>query len=349
MKTTGTVKLVIGISLLSGTALYAAPKGQPFMELSAQIAENRSLIEANQDSINSLESDLSSLQVKVSDIETDLNILSETVTVNVQAIASAALRIQQAEENINIQATEIESIKSDITAIVLQHNLDYKQLTLQIAQLRADLGLVAEASSLQAEQLNSQLAQIRAAVDSNSGDISTLMLEIINLNGQLTTVNSDYISLTEQLNSVEVTLTSYATDIQELNDALARLEAQIDELEGRISGLEVSPTSCENNTKWQPVDCQTSNWVWSSNRESARNVTEADAQHVLWASDSRHTLDRNTCSLTGTGWVSTQEVTMSGCNSTWYHLGGRYTGNCGGHDGDIVRRLTMDPNGCYDY
>lgn len=55
------------------------------------------------------------------------------------------------------------------------------------------------------------------------------------------------------------------------------------------------------------------------------------------------------CSLTGAGWVSTETSVMAGCNDSWYHLGGRFTGNRGGHDGDEVRRLTMSANGCYDY
>ncbi|MEZ4470080.1 MAG: hypothetical protein R3F60_04580 [bacterium] len=55
------------------------------------------------------------------------------------------------------------------------------------------------------------------------------------------------------------------------------------------------------------------------------------------------------CSLDGTGWVSTEAVPMAGCDNSWYHLGGRFSGNCGGHDGDTVRRLVLDEDGCYDY
>jgi hypothetical protein len=107
-------------------------------------------------------------------------------------------------------------------------------------------------------------------------------------------------------------------------------------------------TACASNPLWQPVDCTTPLWVWSSDRSTSTTVATADANHVLWVGD-QHVALPNTCSLDGTGWVSTAVFTMTGCNASWYHLGGAYTGNCGGHDGDQVRRLTMDPLGCFDY
>lgn len=81
---------------------------------------------------------------------------------------------------------------------------------------------------------------------------------------------------------------------------------------------------------------------------SATTLQQANAQQVLWTGCS-HSGVPNTCSLDGTGWVSTQVVAMIGCNESWYHLGGSYTGDCGGHDGDQVRRLALGPNDCYAY
>lgn len=106
-------------------------------------------------------------------------------------------------------------------------------------------------------------------------------------------------------------------------------------------------TDCATSTLWQPVDCTTTDWVWSSDRNFL-TLELADANGVLWVGD-QHTIIPNTCSLDGTGWVSTEVFTMQGCNTSWSHIGGRYTGNCGGHDGDQVRRLTLEPQGCFDY
>lgn len=115
-----------------------------------------------------------------------------------------------------------------------------------------------------------------------------------------------------------------------------------------VNGKCVPLAPCFNNPKWTPVTCSTTQWVWSSDRVNASNVTAANAQHVLWTGCS-HGGVGNTCSLTGQGFVSTQVTTMSGCNTSWYHLGGSFTGNCGGHDGDQVRRLALGPNDCYEY
>ena len=105
---------------------------------------------------------------------------------------------------------------------------------------------------------------------------------------------------------------------------------------------------CPGNPQWMPVNCTTTQWVWSSDRANATTVAAANTKRVLYTGCS-HGSVANTCSLTGTGWVSTAVYTMSGCNTNWYHLGGSYTGNCGGHDGDQVRRLALNPTDCYPY
>jgi len=109
-----------------------------------------------------------------------------------------------------------------------------------------------------------------------------------------------------------------------------------------------SEGSCLNNPKWMPVNCSTPKWVWSSNRNIATTLAAANANKVLWAGCT-HAPAGNTCSLDGTGWVSTATVAMAGCNASWYHIGGEFSGNCGGHDGDVVRRLVLGKNDCYDY
>jgi len=106
--------------------------------------------------------------------------------------------------------------------------------------------------------------------------------------------------------------------------------------------------SCFENSQWQPVDCSTDTWVWSSDRTLAPSLSEANDNQVLWAGCT-HAAAANTCSLDGTGWVSTETVVMSGCGDDWLHITDDSTFNCGGHDGDVVRRLALGNNDCYDY
>ena len=106
--------------------------------------------------------------------------------------------------------------------------------------------------------------------------------------------------------------------------------------------------ACLNNPKWTPVTCTTPKWMWSSDKGQAMTLADANSKKLLWSGCS-HAPYADTCSLDGKGWVSTMEYVMAGCNATWYHIGGEYTGNCGGHDGDKVRRLALTQNDCYDY
>ncbi|MEZ4475671.1 MAG: hypothetical protein R3F60_33705 [bacterium] len=108
---------------------------------------------------------------------------------------------------------------------------------------------------------------------------------------------------------------------------------------------------CANNPLWQPVACQTGEWVWSSDR-AFQTVAAAEAARELWSArvgDQGAPGREALCSLTGQGFVAAQAEVMANCNTEWYHIGGRFTGNCGGHDGEPVRRLVMNPQGCYDY
>ena len=108
--------------------------------------------------------------------------------------------------------------------------------------------------------------------------------------------------------------------------------------------------NCANNPLWQPVTCQVASWVWSNDR-AYTDVPSAEANAALFTGCT-HSGDGNDdgqCSLTGTGWISVDKWTMAGCDASWEHLGGNFTGPCGGHDGDTVRRLVTGDNGCYDY
>jgi hypothetical protein len=105
---------------------------------------------------------------------------------------------------------------------------------------------------------------------------------------------------------------------------------------------------CESNPLWRRVDCATADWVWTSNRASS-TLGAAAENRTLFTGD-LHTADNRDglCSLDGTGWVTLARWSMQGCNASWAHIGGRFSGNCAAHDGDLVRRLVLEPDGCYD-
>jgi hypothetical protein len=130
----------------------------------------------------------------------------------------------------------------------------------------------------------------------------------------------------------------------------ASCESILDDSEDTHDGN--SNPDCANNPLWRPVECTTPDWVWSSDKANATDVPTADSLMELYTGDQHFgepCAESTLGSLDGTGYVSTQQFVMQGCNTDWYHLGGWFTGDCGNHDGDIVRRLTMNVNACYDY
>ena len=104
---------------------------------------------------------------------------------------------------------------------------------------------------------------------------------------------------------------------------------------------------CATNSQWMPVTCSGAGWVWSTNR-AFLTVAGASAAHVL-ASGCQHSNIDSRCSLDGTGWVSTQTHSMSGCNTSWSHLITNGSYGCANHDGDIVRYQASGPDDCYPY
>jgi hypothetical protein len=102
---------------------------------------------------------------------------------------------------------------------------------------------------------------------------------------------------------------------------------------------------CATNSQWTPVTCTTTRWDWSTDRTIATTVSAASTNHVLAVG----TGDGAMCSLSGAGWVSTATFPVSNCNAKWYHIGGSYTGNCGGWDSTPVRHLADAADDCYAY
>ncbi len=107
---------------------------------------------------------------------------------------------------------------------------------------------------------------------------------------------------------------------------------------------------CSGSPLWQPVGCQIASWVWSSDNRF-QDVPSAEANRTLYTgcSHAGDGNDQGLCTLDGLGWVSVDTFVMAGCDASWFHLGGSYTGPCGGHDGDTVRYLVYAEDGCWDY
>ena len=106
---------------------------------------------------------------------------------------------------------------------------------------------------------------------------------------------------------------------------------------------------CTGDPLWQPVECQITSWVWSSDR-AFPDLVSAALNRVLWSGCNHDGQNPNgLCSLDGTGWVSVDTFPMQGCDASWWHIGGEYTGGCGGHDGDTVRHLALSEDECWDY
>jgi hypothetical protein len=124
-------------------------------------------------------------------------------------------------------------------------------------------------------------------------------------------------------------------------------------LPGCLNGVCVM-SPCLGNPNWMRVSCTTGEWVWSMDKTKAKTLQDAAKNRVLTtgcghAGAPQPQTSQGLCSLDGKGWVSTKTFTMANCNTSWYHIGGRHTGDCGGHDGDTYRLLVLTDNDCYSY
>jgi hypothetical protein len=176
---------------------------------------------------------------------------------------------------------------------------------------------------------------------------------------------SSLVIVTPPVHGTAMPLADGTVDYQ--HDGLGVLEDTfsytIEDLSGLTSNVAVvilqdGPLPCDQHPQWMPVTCTTPDWVWSRDRVNALTVRDAEALQVLatgcnHAGGAQPDDGNGLCSLTGGGWVSTVMFPMTDCDTDWYHLGGAFSGNCGGHDtsppADNYRHLVMDINGCYNY
>ena len=123
-------------------------------------------------------------------------------------------------------------------------------------------------------------------------------------------------------------------------------------------GVCSKPGRCLDDKRWTRVTsvCTRTDsgvpFLWSINR-SYKTVPLAGEAHAL-GTGCQHfggTEATGLCSLDGKGWVSTSTFVMKGCDASWVHLfgGASPTEDCRGHDGDVVRKLVVGDDDCYDY
>ena len=118
---------------------------------------------------------------------------------------------------------------------------------------------------------------------------------------------------------------------------------------GCVGRGDLNEGGCTGSPLWQPVQCRIDSWVWSSDRNFP-DLQTANGNRTLWSGCNHDGQNPNgLCSLDGTGWVSVDTYPMQGCDASWWHIGGSYTGACGGHDGDTVRHLALTEDDCWDY
>lgn len=152
---------------------------------------------------------------------------------------------------------------------------------------------------------------------------------------------------------------TYTNDgLGEINDTFTYTIADFSGAVSNVALVTLSDNDCSTHPQWMPVTCLTTDWVWSRDRVLATDVSTA-AQLGLLATGCNHSGNmqpdngNGLCSLDGTGWVTVDQFPMTNCDTEWYHLGGSFSGNCGGHDTsapvDLFRHLVIDPQGCFAY
>ncbi len=142
-----------------------------------------------------------------------------------------------------------------------------------------------------------------------------------------------------------------------LEDSFTYTIADLAGVVSNVATVRFADAVCDGHPQWMPVSCVTTDWVWSRNRNLATDVATVASLQIL-ATGCYHAYGQpavgdGLCSLDGMGWVSVDQFPMTNCDTLWFHLGGAYTGPCGGHDSsapfDFYRHLVIDPVGCYDY
>ena len=187
----------------SSTNQGATPNGKPFAHLSEQLQVNAAAIAALGTEIQEVRNDVGSINVDLGELE-DLITLNQVAISQLQA--DLASTNQDVADLLDLVNTNIDDINTEIDFI-----------NGQIANLQDALGSLADALAV-------ELAALQAEVDTNSGDISSLLVNV-NL-------------LTSQIVLVDLVLDDHEDRITTLEDGLGELELLVASLDARLVAVE---------------------------------------------------------------------------------------------------------------
>jgi len=108
----------------------------------------------------------------------------------------------------------------------------------------------------------------------------------------------------------------------------------------------VHPWSYEPFAKKTYHNCADDIDLWSSDKDVAKTLHDANDKNVLYIGDERYD---GACHPIHQGYWSIKEFTIRNCEEKWYRVGGRKSGPCEGMNGVKVRRYTVGDYNCYFY
>ncbi|XOF33720.1 MAG: hypothetical protein ACL93V_17285 [Candidatus Electrothrix sp. YB6] len=295
-----------------------AHPGNPFDELRGVIAENRSLIEANQGAISELKFETDAINARIDAVEADLADVAAQVALNSADISNAFIRIAAAEG-------DIETLRRDLGALTAQHQEDIAALEMRLGDIQSQIDdLVAQGSAL-ATELNDRVSELRTLINDNAVGIDALLADIILLNVQLGSINSSVLALSNQQDNLSDQVDDQSKQLTSLAAALAALKARVDSYHG-IEDACLEMIAVGNTVTGELVD----DGECTSDSRSDREGQPHGARYYTFtiASPATITIEMDGSPCSGSGTLSDPYLFL--------HLGGR--------DGEVV--FSDDDGGC---
>ena len=201
----------------------AAIRAAEDLRLQADITTNAMGIADNAAAIESLQAEISSINIQIDNIKTSISSAEALISGNTSAIADAQLLIDS-------NAGDIVSIQADLSAMMSQYSLDNASIMAAIGDINTELANLNTQRETLANDLNAQLLILSNSVTDNTAAISANMLEIIAINAQLTGINSSILSLNN-------TVTTLEAKQQENFDAISILNLRADEFQQEVEQI----------------------------------------------------------------------------------------------------------------
>lgn len=246
-------------------------------ETNARLAAILSVINQINDAnvrILAAETDITNLQVSVTDLETG-------VAGNASALSFLTSRVTATENSITSQGTAITQLQADLTdaeaaiagnasavstldaRVTITENSITSQAS-QIAQVSADvedLNLAVTGNATALSSLDARVTSAEGTITSQAGQLTTLQSAVSDLEGDVLGNSSAITSLTTRVTATENSISSQSTAITELQAAVADIEtggsgtasaislldARVTANEGEITSLSSDITTLENS------------------------------------------------------------------------------------------------------